>query len=155
MTSSRRTPRLRANSRTSSYSKPSSSPRWRKYVVLEFRVSTRSAPRLRMASRSAWTGRSLYAVSARSTRNASIAAFNAGFSFRTPHAIRSRSASVKAAFTPGSNVRAAARMSESATVMASSPRPTFWIRSKVSSVSRAGLISRPFTRAWSRVRVAA
>ncbi len=41
-------------------------------------------------------------------------------------------------------------MSESATVMASSPRATLWIRSKVSSVSRAGLISRPFTRVCAR-----
>ena len=46
-------------------------------------------------------------------------------------------------------------MSESATVMASSPRATCWIRSNVSAVSRAGLISRPLTLDASRVRAAA
>ena len=123
--------------------------------MLELRVRTRSAPRLRMASRSARTERSLWPVSARSTRKVSSAALSAGFSLRTPQAIGSRSLSVNAAFTRGSNVSATARMSESATVMASSPRATFWMRSNVSSVSRAGLISRPFSRVWSRARAEA
>ena len=59
--------------------------------MLELRVRTRSAPRLRMASRSARADRSLEPVSARSTRKASSAALSAGFSLRTPQAIESRS----------------------------------------------------------------